>query len=155
MKPNYEEQLERAVQRELDSLPELEAPPQLAVRILSKLRRADAVLPWYRCAWSAWSLPLRVTSMVGLLAAWGAIGFSLWQFLQTRFFAGVSQRMSETIDSISLFERVGRVLLNSLKLALSSLSPLQLGLLIVSGVACYAVCVGMGTLYYRLAFMRR
>jgi len=155
MKPNYETQLEQAVRRELDGLPELEAPSQLAERILSKIHGVGAAVPWYRRAWPTWSLPLRVASMTGLLAAWGAIGFGLWQLMRTPLFAGVSQRVSETVESVSLVERTGQVLLNSLKLVAGSLSPLQLGLIAVFGVACYAICAGVGTLYYRLAFMRR
>jgi len=155
MKPDYETQLEQAVRRELDGLPELEAPSQLAERILSKIHRAEAAVPWYRRAWPTWSLPLRVASMTGLVVAWGAIGFGLWQLMQTPLFAGVLQRVSETVESISLVERTGQVLLDSIKLVVSSLSPLQLGLLTLFGVACYAICAGLGTLYYRLAFMRR
>ena len=155
MRPEQERELEQAVRRELDGLPELEAPPHLAEQILSRIRGAGAAAPWYRRAWPTWPVPLRVVSMVGLLAAWGAMGFGLRQFTQTRLFAGVSQRVVEAVESVSLAERTGQVLLNSVKLVAGNLSPLQLGLLILLGAVCYAICAAVGTLYYRLGLMRR
>lgn len=78
MNPQYEQQLEACVRRELDALGDLSAPPALANRIMQQLA-AQPAAPWYRRAWPTWSLGLRFASLFVLFAmfagfCYGAVG---------------------------------------------------------------------------------
>src|SRR5689334_22533867 len=77
MNPQYEKQLEVCVQRELDALNELPAPPALANRIMRAIE-LRAKVPWYRQSWSTWPVGLRAASLTALLLAFGGLCVGVW-----------------------------------------------------------------------------
>jgi len=154
-KREYEAQLEAAVRRELQELPDLTAPPGLAGRILKRVEMQAAPAPWYRRAWPSWSLPLRTVSLGVFLTAFGLICSLLLKVWNTGILTGAPAPAGRVVERFDLVERTLTVLLNSAKLAVGNLSPLWLALLGMVAVACYAICVGVGTIYYRVAFIRR
>jgi hypothetical protein len=155
MRDDYEKQLEAAVRRELDALPELAAPAGLGERVLRRIQQQAAPAPWYRRAWPAWPVALRVTSLCMLIAGFAAISVAVLQIPHTGLFASVSSSLSDMLDRLAVIGRTFDVVVNSLKLALGGLSALHVAVLAMVGAVCYAVCVGVGTVYYRLAFVQR
>jgi len=150
MNAEYEKQLETAVERELKALGELEAPPEIARRVMRVLEQRAAT-PWYRREWQNWPLVLRGVSLAGLLAAFAClcVGGS-----QLAHFARLTPAAREVSGWFSLVDTVwnaANVLVNALGLAFRSLSPAVIIGSAVVLAACYAACVGLGTVYWRLA----
>jgi len=154
MDSDYEKKLETAVRRELDTLGELPAPSGLDARILRALEQRMAA-PWYRRAWPTWPQPLQVASVLALVVAFGGLCFGAWHLAQTPGFAAVSDKVGGVFDCLGLLQRTFSVLVNSIGLAFASLGPVVLAGLAVMLVSAYAMCVGLGTVYVRLAFGRR
>jgi hypothetical protein len=154
MDPDYEKNLEAAVRRELNTLGELPAPPGLEARVLRAIEQR-ATAPWYRQAWPTWPQPLQVASAIALWVAFGALSFGVWHFTQTSAFAVVSDKAGGALSCWGLFQRTVGVLVNSVGLAFASLGPVVLAGVAIMLVAAYAMCVGLGTVYVRLAFVRR
>ena len=78
MNAEYERQLEAVVQDELDGLGELEAPPEIARRVMRVIAQRTA-LPWYRREWQTWPLVLRTGSLAGLAAAFACLCYETSQ----------------------------------------------------------------------------
>ena len=154
MDPNYEQKLEAAVRRELNTLGELPAPSGLEARILRAVEQR-ATAPWYRRAWPTWSQPLQVASAIALLLAFTALCFGAWHFTQTSAFAAVSEKLSGAFGCFGLFQRTLGLLVDSVGLAVGRLGPGVLAGVALALAAAYAVCAGLGTVYVRLAFARR
>ncbi len=147
MNPDYEKKLEACVQRELDSLGELNAPPALANRIMRVLEERAAA-PWYRRAWPTWPLGLRLASLLLLLGAFGGLCFGTWGL--THAVTTMEQSSSWLADAQALWRTVG-VLGN---IAGTFTDRLGTGV-IVTGLALLfasgAVCIGLGSACVRLA----
>jgi hypothetical protein len=154
MDSDYEKNLEAAIRRELDALGELPAPSGLAARILRAIEQRTAA-PWYRRAWTTWSQPLQIASAVASLIVFAGLCFGAWHFAQMPGFASVSDKVGDAFDCLGLLQRTFSVLVNSLGLAFASLGPVVLAGLAIVLASAYAACVGLGTIYVRLAFLRR
>ena len=89
---DYEQQLEERLDRELKELPELQAPPALAARILSAVSRR-AARPWYRRSWQAWPVTLQAASLPILLAMFGGLCWSVSALAHTVAAAPATQRI--------------------------------------------------------------
>jgi hypothetical protein len=154
MNDEYEKQLEASVRRELNALGELEAPPEIARRVMRVIEQRAAA-PWYRREWQAWPLAFRAVSLVGLLAAFA---FLCYESSRLAHFATLTPAAREVSGWFSLADAAWNAvnaLANALELAFQSL-----GLAVVIGSAvmllfCYATCLGLGTIYWRLAYARR
>ena len=154
MNPEYEKQLEDRVRRELNTLGELEAPPEIARRVMRVIGQRAAA-PWYRREWQAWPLALRGGSLAGLLAGFALLCFGSWQLAH---FAALTPAAREVSGWFSLADAVwnaATVLANALGLAFRSLGPVVLIGSAVMLLVSYAACVGLGTVYWRLAYARR
>ena len=154
MDSDYEKKLETAVRRELDTLGELPAPSGLDARILRAIEHR-ATAPWYRRAWPTWPQSLQIASAVALLVAFAGLCLGVWFFTQTPVFATASEKIGGVLDCLGLLQRTFSVLVNSIGLAFASLNPVVLAGLAVMLASAYALCVGLGTVYVRLAFGRR
>lgn len=154
MNSDYEKQLEASVRRELSVLEELQAPPGLADRVMRAIEQRAAA-PWYRRAWQTWPAPLQVASALVLLAAFTLLCFGAWQFTQTAEFASATRVPGGWLDSLGLVWRTLNLVVNSVVLAFKSLGPVCIVGLVMVALAAYAACVGLGTVYVRLAFVRR
>lgn len=147
MNPDHEKQLAARVQRELDSLGELAAPPALANRILQRIAARPAA-PWYQRAWPTWPVGLRWASLSLLLGGFGGLCFGAWEL--TRAVTAMAQTHGWLADAQALWRTVG-VLGN---LARSLTGQLSTGM-IVTGLALLlaagAMCIGLGSACVRLA----
>lgn len=139
MNPDYEKQLAARVQRELDALGELPAPPALANRILQQIAVRPAA-PWYRRAWPTWPLRLRFASLTLLLGAFGGICFGAWEL--THAVNSMGQTSSWFADAQALWRTVG-VLGNIVSTFVNRLGAgvivTGLALLFIAGATCIAL----------------
>lgn len=153
MNENENSQLEAAVDRELKALPNRPAPQTLLPRVMAVIERR-AELPWYRRAWQTWPQPLKVVSLLVLLAAFGGLCFGSWQFVHAPAMASATSEASGWFRMLSGAWGTLGVLANALVLAVKSLGSVVLFGIITALLLSYAACVGFGTLYLRLAFAR-
>jgi hypothetical protein len=154
MSPEQEHRLEREIDQELQSLPELQAPETLLLRVRAALEQRVRV-PWYRQSWQSWPAPLRVTAMIWLVLFFGALCGGAWWAPQTTLFAGLRAQFSS-------WSAYGSALWGALNTLLAALGLVfkQMGtgwmLGCVAAVAlAWALCLGLGTACARLAFARR
>ena len=154
MNPHDENRLEAAIDRELKALPNLRAPETLVPRVMATIEQR-AALPWYRRAWQTWPLPLQAAAMLVLLAVFGSVCVASWQVVHTPAFASVSREVGSVFSFLGTVWRTVSVLLSAVALAFKSLGSA----VVIGSVAAllfgYAMCVGFGTAYVRLAFARR
>lgn len=139
MNPDYEKQLAARVQRELDSLGELPAPPALANRILQQIA-VRPTAPWYRRAWPTWPLGLRWATLSLLLGAFGGLCFGAWELTHT--VTTMEQTHGWLADLQALWRTVG-VLGNIVSTFVNRLGAgviaTGLALLFVAGATCIAL----------------
>jgi len=150
----FEKQLESAIEQELRELPVLKASTNLTQRVMAEIARR-AALPWYRQSWSHWPWPAQLAALVGSLALVGGLCYGTWYLPQTAVFAAVSQRVGGVTMQFGVLWNFVNVLFSA---AVAVVKHLGLGFIIAAAVVAavgYAVCVGVGTLYVRLAFARR
>jgi len=154
MNPDYEKQLEAEISRELRALPELAAPPALADRILSAIAQRDRV-PWYRRSWVSWPPALQVASFAALMVVFGGLCLASWQLAQSGTAAAAAHRVGEYCSWFNVIANTLAALTNAAILAVKKLGPgfLAAGLFL-AGMG-YALCVGLGTVYFRLGFAKR
>ena len=154
MNAEYEKQLEAVVRRELDALDELEAPPEIARRVMRVIEQR-AALPWYRREWQTWPLALRAGSLTGLVAAFAFLCYGTSQLARFATLNPVAREMSGWFSLASAAWNAVNVLANAVVLAFRSISPTVLIGSAVLLLMCYATCLGLGTIYWRIAYARR
>jgi len=154
MNSDYQKKLEAAIERELKALPDLQAPQTLVSRVMSSLAN-QATLPWYRQPWLMWPVGLRMASLAVLLAISGAICFGAWKLTQAESFLAVIHQMNGWFAGANtLWNALNAVL----GVGLMLIKKLGTGFIIAALLAVamgYAMCIGLGTVYVRLAFGRR
>jgi len=154
MSAEYEKELEARIQRELNALGELQAPPEITRRVMRVIEQR-AVLPWYRREWQTWPLALQCGSLGGLL---GAFAFLCFESSRLAYYAMLTPAAREVTGWFGLADAVcgaGNALTRALGIAFHNLGPAPL----IGGAAmlllCYLMCLGLGTIYWRLAYARR
>ena len=151
MNPDYDKQLEAAISRELKALPELSAPSALAGRVMAAIGQRARV-PWYRRSWQAWPVALQAASLVMLLAAFAILCFGSWRLAHFATLTPVAREVSGWFSLVNAVWNAANTLANALGLAFRSLGPaVAIGSAVMLLIS-YAMCVGLGTVYWRLAF---
>jgi hypothetical protein len=150
MNADYEKQLEASIRRELNSLGELEAPPDMAVRVMRVITRRDAT-PWYRCAWQTWPLAFRVVSFAGLTTAFGFLCFVSWWLVQFVAPTPPARQIFAWFNLADVAWKAVKTLVDAMGLAFWSLGPAVIIGAVLLLLVCYSACVGLGTIYFRLA----
>jgi len=154
MNPDYDKQLEAAISRELKALPELAAPGVLANRVMAALEQRVRV-PWYRRSWQMWPVNLQAVSLVVLLALFGGLCLAGWELSQAEATVFALHRVGEWFSGLSMIENTFNVLASAAVLVVKKLGTgFIVTCLVVAGIG-YAMCVGLGTVYFRLAFAKR
>jgi len=154
MNAEYEKQLEAGVRRELKALGELEAPPEIARRVMRVIEQRAAA-PWYRREWQTWPLALQGGSLAGLLAAFVFICLGTSRLAHFATLTPAAREVSGWFSLADAAWRAVTALANALELAFQSLGPAVIIGIAVLLVFCYATCLGLGTVYWRLAYARR
>ena len=154
MKADYEKRLAGEIDRELQKLPELIAPRTLILRVMAAIEQR-LNLPWYRQAWQVWPLALRGVSLVILLALFGGLCFGAWKLANAETVVTAMQRPLNWLSGFGAILYAVSLVLSSIILAIQHLGT---GVLIACLAALafgYAMCLGLGTVYVRLALIRR
>lgn len=154
MNPQYDRQLEQEIDRELKELPELIAPATLSLRVLEAIHRR-AACPWYRQPWQYWPVPLRFSALALLLALFGALSVATWQLTKA---AGVSTALQEIAGLFSWMGtlwNVIAVLVNTVLLVAKHLGTVFMITCVAIMALGYAICLTLGSAWFRLASARR
>ena len=150
---DYERQLEERIDCGLKALPELQAPPALAARIMSEVRlRAER--PWYRRPWQAWPVGLRAASLPVVLALFGGLSWGVSELAHGLAAAPAIQSLAGQASGLGLFLRTLGVLSDAAILSLRHLGAGWLAAIFTALFLAYAACVGLGTVSLRLAMAR-
>ena len=120
MNPDYEQQLEARIDRELKQLGELSAPTTLASRVMRVIEQR-AVLPWYRRSWQTWPLGLQAVSLAVLLAMFGGLCWGAWELTRAGSMTAVAQKFAGEFADLDVIWRTLGVLGNALVLAIQNL----------------------------------
>ncbi|HWX21963.1 MAG TPA: hypothetical protein VN578_18840 [Candidatus Binatia bacterium] len=154
MNTDYEKRLEERIHRELNELPELPAPPTLASRVMAAIAR-QAQAPWYRQSWQMWPLPVRAASFVLWLALVAALCFGLWKLPQVEGVAATLHQVAGWFSWLSVVWNVVSAVLSAAVLVVKQLGTgFFIACVLVIGLG-WAFCIGLGTVYFRLALARR
>jgi len=154
MNPDYNKQLEAAISRELKALPELTAPAVLANRVMATLEQRARV-PWYPRSWQTWPVAMQAASLVVLLALFGGLCLGGWQLSQTGTATLALHRVGEWFSGLSMIGNTFNVLVSAAVLVVKKLGTGVIATCLVAAGIGYAMCVGLGTVYFRLAFAKR
>jgi hypothetical protein len=154
MNSDYDKKLEMAISRALAELPEPPAPPTLVSRVLTAIE-ARARLPWYRQSWQAWPVSLQTASLVSLLIVFGAICYAGSQAGQTEVLIHGVHKLGGWLTAVMAFSHALNVLAGTIVLAIKHLGPAFIVACLLAAAMGYAFCVGLGTVYFRIALARR
>jgi hypothetical protein len=154
MNPDYDKQLETAISCELKALPELAAPTALANRVMAAIGQRARV-PWYRRSWQTWPAALQAASLVVLLALFGGLCLGGWQLSQTGTATLALHRMGEWFFGLGVIGNTFNVLVNAAAVVVKKLGTGVIVACLVAVGTGYAMCIGVGTVYFRLAFAKR
>jgi hypothetical protein len=154
MNPDYEKQLEAEISRELKALPELAAPPVLAGRVLRVIEQR-ARLPWYRRSWATWPAALQAASFAVLVILFGGLCLAGWHLSQTSSITLALHRMETCLSGLDVMVNTFSALANAAVLMVKKLGAgFLVSALVLIGLG-YALCIGLGTVYFRLGFAKR
>jgi hypothetical protein len=154
MNPDYEKQLEAALDRELKGLGELAAPATLASRIMRVVEQR-AALPWYRSAWQTWPVAWQAASLAAMLVVFGGICFGVVGLFQAASASAPAHQVGGWLASVGAVFKMLGVLAEAVVLAVRHLGIALLIGCIVGIALTYAACLGLGTAWMRLALARR
>ena len=147
---NWEETLDA----ELKLLPDLPAPDTLIPRVMAALA-AEACLPWYRRTWWTWPLAARVLSVAVLSALWGSLAWVAWHTGDNHVLAGAGDQVGGWLAPFRPAWTVLNSVVNALALVLRQGGSWLLFGAVAFAVIMYLSCVGLGTVFYRVAIKNR
>lgn len=150
----YQRQLEAEIDRELRSLPELRAPLTLERRVRAALQDRVA-LPWYKQSWEMWPKPLRVGTLAFLLGCFAMVCLASWQLTRAAGFSNAMQEVGETFSGVTALWNAFTAVVYAILLVIKHLGTPVIVALCIFAAAGYAACLGLGTMFYRMAFARR
>ncbi|HTY86075.1 MAG TPA: hypothetical protein VMB80_01310 [Candidatus Acidoferrum sp.] len=151
MKPDHDQQLEAAINAELRPLPEMVAPAALSDRVMRAIEQR-ARLPWYRRSWQTWPVAWQASSFALLLALFGGLCLGSWELPQTHTPALALHRVGEWLSGLHMIGNTLDVLSRAALLVVKKLGAGVVAACLISMALGYALCVGLGTVYFRLAF---
>ena len=150
MNADYDKLLEREIERELKSLPDLKAPEALAARVMESIQR-NASRPWYRQPWQGWPGEWQMAFAALLLLIVGALSFGGWEFIRS---STVSDVVHDFSGRLSAFNFIWDTLLAIAQALVLAVKKLGLGFMIaclILAVFSYLTCIGLGTVFLRYA----
>ncbi len=154
MNSEYERDLELEIDRELKQLPELQAPSALSRRVMLALEHRSA-LRWYNQPWQNWPMVLRVSALALLSIMLGGLCVASWQLTRAAGIAAAAQEVGGLFSGLATVWNIINVLLGAVVIVVRHLGA---GFMIACALIAalgYALCIGLGTAYVRLAFARR
>jgi hypothetical protein len=153
MNESQEPLLAARIDRELRALPVLPAPKTLAPRVLAALA-ARQHAPWWRQSWAGWPPGIRMAFLAVSLGVAGLLVIVGLQLPTLGLAAGALQTVAGWFAWIQPYvDPVWRIM-EALWIGLKAAPPLLLWLVTALIGLAYAMCVGLGTLGYRVAVNR-
>src|SRR5215470_248074 len=154
MNLEHERELELEIDRELKGMPDLEAPGTLASRVMRTIERRQA-LCWYNLPWESWPKFLRFGALAFLMLMFGGLCVASWQLTMAAGVSSAVQEVSGAFSGLATVWNTFNVLLGAVVVVFKHLGTgFMIGCVVIAGLG-YAVCVGLGTAWLRLAFARR
>ncbi len=143
--------LEKLIHQELQKLPELTAPATLIRGVLAAIQQRAAA-PWWRRAWWDWPAPAKALfALLALATAALATGGFWWLGSGATPLAGpITERLNSIgnlWDALAPLSEAGGLLWQKAGY------PLVIGALVLS-MSCYLFCLGLGTVFVRVAVKR-
>jgi hypothetical protein len=154
MNPEENQLLENQIEQALKSLPELPAPPTLASSVMAEIQRREAQ-PWYRQAWQLWPTPLRIVSFAVLIAAFAGLCLGTWKIAQLEAFQAGLHRAGEWFAGANALWNALNALAGAVVLVAKHLGTGFTIACVLAVAVGYGLCLGLGTVYFRLGFARR
>lgn len=153
MNESQEPLLAARIDRELRALPVLPAPKTLAPRVLAALA-ARQQAPWWRQSWAGWPPGIRMAFLAVSLGVAGLLVIVGLQLPTLGLAAGALQTVAGWFAWIQPYvDPVWRIM-EALWIGLKAAPPLLLWSVTAFIGLAYAMCVGLGTLGYRVAVNR-
>jgi hypothetical protein len=154
MNSEHERELELEMDRELKSLPDLEAPGTLAGRVMLAIARRRA-LRWYNQPWQNWPMGLRLAALALLTLMFGSLSIASWQLTRAAGVSATIQEVSGVFSGVETLWNVINVLLGAVVVVFRHLGTgFLIGCVALAGLS-YGLCMALGTAWVRLAFARR
>lgn len=149
------EQWVAELDRELKSLPDHRAPATLMVRVMAVLEQR-ARWPWYRRCWVEWPMPVRLIAGLVCAIMLGGVVLACYVAWQT---SGLPDEVRDFVVDLlyiarSVLSATGLVVGSVAAAAKHAFGGWLLGCVVLCGMM-YVFCVGLGTVFCRLAVRRR
>lgn len=154
MNPEQQQRLEREIDRALKALPEMQAPAQLLGRVMARIEVA-AARPWYQRSWSEWPAPAKWTTLLALGLIFAGVCFAYWKAPEAQFLQPLMARLHSLANLADALWSVLGALGGLITGALRNLNTWVLVGCAAMAVFGYVLCVGLGTVYFRVAMARR
>jgi hypothetical protein len=151
MNGEFDKQLQAEIDRQLKDLPDLAAPPDLMRRTMNAIARPAA--PWHARPWSAWPAGLRAAYLVLALGALAA-AYPGWRAVGPALFGPMVARFAQWRAGAECLWNAAGVLTGAMALVLDHLGKGVILPCVLVVALAYAVCVGFGTVFVRLALSR-
>lgn len=154
MSLDYETKLEVEIDRKLKSLPEIAAPATLIARVMASIELRKA-LPWFKRAWHTWPTSLQGLFLVTMLALFGGICFGGWEVTHSATFALAVHKAAGWLSGFGAIYTTLNALAGTIIALIKQVnSGVLIAFLFAAGLG-YAIFLGLGTMYVRLAFAKR
>ena len=102
-----------------------------------------------------WPVAMQAASLVVLLALFGGLCLGGWQLSQAEATTLALHRVGEWFSGLSMIGNTFNVLVSAAVLVVKKLGTGVIATCLVAVGIGYAMCVGLGTVYFRLAFAKR
>ena len=154
MKPDPDQDLALQVDRALKALPELPAPAALSQRVMAAIH-ARTALPWHRQAWSTWPAWAQTVAFLLLAGLFAGICLAAYKLPEVAAVAALQHQVSAWFAVLNAGWAAVGALGTAVSHAVSHCGTALLTGCIVALVFAYLMCMGLGTVYVRLALARR
>ena len=154
MNPDLDQDLAQRVDRALKALPELQAPVALSRRVLAAIN-ARETLPWHRQAWSTWPALAQTVALFLLAGLFAGICLGAYKLPEVAAVAALKHQLLACLSVINASWAAASALVNAgFQVVHNGGTGLLIGC-IAAAIFGYLMCVGLGTVYLRLAMARR
>ena len=154
MNPDRDQDLVLQIDRALKALPELQAPADLSRRVMAAIHARES-LPWHRHAWSTWPALARAVALFLLASLFAGVCLGMHVLPEVAAVATLKHQASAWFSAASASWQAASAILNAAFLVVRNLSTGLLLGCVAAAVLGYLMCVGLGTVYVRLAMIRR
>jgi len=149
MNPDYEKNLESRIDRELKSLPDLEAPDSILSRVMAEIGRRTRLHP-APASWQTWPAPWRWASLAGLAAVFAGLCAAGYEWGHLRVAISALQSLRGHFPGWIALGDVVHTLAASGLLVLEKFSAVVFFSCVVAFVLAASLCLAAGSIIFRL-----